>query len=274
MSKAKADKPNPKNDSFNLRQLVPIGSRLSFGASEAYKLLRANLLFSTTGSNSCKIICVTSANRGEGKTTTSLNLSYTIAEAGKHVLLIDGDMRLPQIAKTLHLSRSPGLSNYLVGLTYGKPPIQPSTLHENLFVISSGDIPPNPSELLGSYDFENALKTLSKYYDYILIDLPPVNIVSDALVLSKICDGYLVVLRQDYTSKHEFSTCVDQLNYVKAKLLGFVMTHSTVGDKGRYKSKRYYGNKYVNKYGKVGYGYSHAVTVPNNEPPAQPVENP
>ena len=229
---------------------IPLGPRLSFGASEAYKLLRANLLFSANAEERCQIIGITSSVRGEGKSTTSMNLSYTFAEAGKRVLLVDGDMRLPQIAKILALSKMPGLSNYLAGMTKGKAPIQPSGLHNNLSVISSGDIPPNPSELLGSDTAVAAFKNLSEQFDYIIIDLPPVNIVSDALVLSNICDGYLIVVRQDYTSRRELTDCVDQMQYVKAKLLGFVMTHSTVSEKGKYRGKRYY-----NRYGNSRYGY-------------------
>lgn len=253
-----------KNDSLPVGT-VPIGSKLNFGASEAYKLLRANLLFSASGENRCQIIGVTSSVRGEGKSTTSMNLSYTFAEAGKRVLLIDGDMRLPQVAKILGLSKAPGFSNYLAGMTDAKAPIQQSSLHNNLYAISSGDIPPNPSELLGSNAAKSIFSDLREKFDYIFVDLPPVNIVSDALVLSNICDGYLVVVRQDYTSRRELNDCVDQLNYVNAKLLGFVMTHSTVGEKGSYKGKRYYkryGYKYGYRYG-YKYGYKHERSYEN-----------
>ena len=259
MTKKNGNGSGQEKTALSTRELVPIGKKLSFAASEAYKLLRANILFSASGEEKCQIIGITSSVRGEGKTTTSMNIAYTFAEAGKRVLLIDGDMRLPQVAKTLKLHAKPGLSNYLAGQTGGKIPVQPTTLNPNFFAIACGDIPPNPSELLGSPAMEKLLHFLSERFDCVIIDLPPINIVSDALVLSKLCDGYLVVVRQDYTSRRELNICTDQLNYVNAKLFGFVMTHSTTGKKGSYKG-RYFSSRYGGRYGyRYGgrYGYRH-----------------
>ena len=122
---------------------------LSFAASEAYKLLRTNLLFSLP-EKGCHIIGVTSSVRGEGKSTTSINLSYTIAQSGKRVLLIDADMRIPSVAIKLDLNEAPGLSNLIAGMHSEGSCMRQSNQLENWYILPAGDIPPNPSELLGS----------------------------------------------------------------------------------------------------------------------------
>lgn len=223
---------------------------LSFAAAESYKLLRANLMFTLSDSDSasCRVIGVTSATRTEGKSTTSINLAYTLAETGKRVLLIDGDMRLPTIARRLKLHRAPGLSNLIAGLSGIESVIQSSGVMRTLYVIASGDPPPNPSELLGSGRLKSIVDKLREKYDYIIIDLPPVTIVSDALVVAPVTDGLLMVVRQGYTREQELTPAMRQLEYQKAKLLGFVVTHSTAQGK-RYQRR----NK--KKYGKYGYGY-------------------
>ena len=127
-----------------------IGDNLTFAAAEAYKLLRTNLNFSIPESKGCKVIGVTSALRGEGKSTTAVNMAYTMAQAGGKVLLIEADLRLPTLSKRLHVKPKPGLSNLLVGQCSGNDIIQKSELLSNLWVITAGDIPPNPAELLGS----------------------------------------------------------------------------------------------------------------------------
>lgn len=234
------------------------GSKLNFASSEAYKLLRTNLMFSIpAGERQCRVIGITSAIRGEGKTTTSINLAYSFAETGKRVLLIDADMRLPSIAKALKLQSRPGLSNVLIGLSDGKIPLQKSELHDSLYVITSGDIPPNPSELLGAKSMELVIDALSESFDYIIIDLPPVTVVSDALVITPLCDGVLLVVRQDYVNKREVADAVDQLTYCKAKVLGYVLNDTNVNEKSyrRGVSGKYYSR--YKKYGSYNYGYGY-----------------
>lgn len=228
-----------------------LGENLSFAASEAYKLLRTNLIFSLPDENKCRIVGMTSSIRGEGKSTTTLNLAYSLAQAGKRVLVIDADMRLPTVAKRLDLKQNMGLSNLLAGLNSGADVLQKSKLHENLWVISSGDIPPNPSELLGSEQMQIALKVLGKEFDFILLDLPPVLAVSDPLVVSKLVNGLILVVRQDYNNRRSLNETVRQLKFADAKILGFVLTGADSGAKGR---KRY-GKKYGYNYYYYGYGY-------------------
>ena len=218
---------------------------LSFGAAEAYKLLRTNLLFSLPDT-SCRIIGVTSSVRGEGKSTTSINLAYTFAQSGKRVLLIDADMRLPSVANKLNVPTKPGLSNLLAGLNNEKACMMISGYFDNWYILPAGDIPPNPSELLGSDRMKALLERYVKFFDFIILDLPPINIVTDALVISQWTDGLVLVVRQNYTERKALEACMYQVKKLGAKFLGFVMTDADLGE-GSYK---HYG-----KYGKYGYGY-------------------
>ena len=236
---------------------------LSFAASEAYKLLRTNLQFSLP-EKSCHIIGVTSSVRGEGKSTTSVNLSYTIAQAGKRVLLVDADMRLPSVAAKLELKGAPGLSNLIAGLRSEGSCIRQSKQLENWYILPAGDIPPNPSELLGSERMHSLLEHYSEIFDVIILDLPPVNIVADALVISKWTDGLIGVVRQNYTDRRALADCMYQVEKLGSHFLGFVMTDAAVGESG-YKSYSYgkYGKKYGYGYGNdYGYGYESA-TAPS-----------
>lgn len=227
-------------------EINTIGPNLNFAAAEAYKLLRTNIMFALPDEKKCRIIGVTSSCSGEGKSTTSLNLANMLAEAGEWVLLVEADMRLPTVSRRLGIKNAPGLSNLLVGLSDGRDVIQSSGLHERMRVLTSGDIPPNPSELLGSKQMQDLLKDYSNDFDFIVLDLPPVTAVSDALVISKLADGMVMVVRQNYASRRMLGDAMRQLQYVQAKVLGFVMTHSdAVGRGGKYHYKKY------------GYGYGY-----------------
>ena len=213
---------------------------LEFTATEQYKLLRTNLNFTLPEDLKCPIIGITSSMRGEGKSTTAVNLSYVLAENGQNVLLIDGDLRIPSIAKKMEIKNSPGLTDLLMG--FEKQPLSAfkSNILDNWYIIPSGNLPPNPSELLGSCRMETILKVLSEKFDYIIIDLPPVNVVSDALTISKLITGMIVVIRVDYTEKKELETCFRQLKLSNVKVLGCVMNESK-DEKGTYnKYKKYY----------------------------------
>lgn len=218
---------------------------LSFAASEAYKLLRANLLFALPDEGKNRVVGVTSSSSGEGKSTTVLNLSYMLAKAGKKVLLIEADMRLPSVTRRLGLSQAPGLSNLLAGMSGTKDVIQESGLHEKLKILSAGELPPNPSELLGSKRMKTLMEVLSTAYDFVFLDLPPVTEVSDAVVASQLTDGIIMVARQNYTDRRLLDESMRQLKFVKAKVLGFVMTHSdAVNRKQKYSKKSYNNGSY------------------------------
>ena len=233
------------------RQKGLLCDELSFAASEAYKLLRTNLLF-TLPDEGCHIIGVTSSVRGEGKSTTSVNLAYTIAQTGKRVLLVDGDMRLPTIAQKLDMAGTPGLSNLLAGLNTERSCLRKSSYFDNWYILPAGDTPPNPSELLGSERMHALLDRYREVFDYILVDLPPVNIVVDALVISKWMDGVMIVVRENFSDRRALSSCMYQVEKLGAKMLGFIMTDANVSTSS-YKRYGKYG-KY-GKYGGKSYGY-------------------
>lgn len=218
-----------------------LGGRLSFAAAEAYRLLRTNLEFSFAADSGCKIIGVTSAVKEEGKSTTSINLAYTMAQNVDRVLLIEADLRLPNIARRLRLKQKPGLSNLLIGQCSGNDVLQRADLSKNLWVITAGDIPPNPAELLGSENMQTTLKTLSEIFDVIIVDLPPITVVADAALISRFVDGVVVVVRQHVSERRAVDEAVRQLRFVKAKILGFVMTGADTQKKGY---KRYDGKVY------------------------------
>ncbi len=213
---------------------------LEFTAIEQYKLLRANLNFTLPADVKCPIIGVTSSIRGEGKSTTAINLSYVLAENGKKVLLVDADLRIPSIAKKMDMNSSPGLTDFLMDYESQQLSVFKSKLLENWYILPSGNLPPNPSELLGSRRMEQIFSILSEKFDYIIVDLPPVNIVSDALAISNIITGMVVVVREEYTSKIDLDACFRQLKLSNVKILGCVL-NSTKNEKGSYgRYKKYY----------------------------------
>ena len=225
---------------------------LAFTATEQYKLLRTNLDFTVPVGTKCPIVGVTSSMRGEGKSTTAVNLSYVLAEKGSKVLLIDGDLRIPSIAKKMGVSGTPGLTDLLMGKEIQLEDFK-SELMPTWYILPSGEIPPNPSELLGSKRMEAALETLRNTFDYIVIDLPPVNIVSDALSIANLITGMIVVIREDYTEKKELEHCFRQLKLSNVNVLGCVMNEakSGGGSYGKYRRYRYY--RYYRYYYKSEY---------------------
>ena len=255
-------KKKSSGDSLSEQKRV-LCTNLNFAAAEAYKLLRTNLMFSLP-EQKCHVIGVSSAIRNEGKSTTSINLSYTLAETGKRVLLIEADMRLPHFARRLDLKTRPGLSNLLVGLSGENDVLQNSGFFDNWKVITAGAVPPNPSELLGSERMRDAIEKFSKTFDYIVIDLPPVNIVTDSLVVSKLVDGIILIARKDYSYRQSLQEAIGRFTVSGAKLLGLVLTHVDAPDKSYKKYSRYGRHGRYGRYGRYGkygdgneYGYEY-----------------
>ena len=230
---------------------------LEFTAKEQYKLLRTNLSFTIPAEIKCPIIGLTSANRGEGKSTTAINLSYVLAENGKRVLLIDGDMRVPSIAKKMELAAAPGLSDLLMEQESLDLSVFRSSVLSNWYIVPSGELPPNPSELLGSRRMENLLNALSEKFDYIVVDLPPVNLVSDALAISKLITGMIVVVKEDHTEKRELEQCYRQLSLSNVKVLGCVLNNAKTG-------RDTYGDYHDYDYD-YGYGYGYGRRKKKND---------
>ena len=219
-----------------------LGNNLSFAAAEAYKLLRTNLDFSLPADSGCRVIGVTSSLKGEGKSTTSVNIAYTMAQTGGKVLLIEADMRLPTLAKRLHVKPKPGVSNLLVGQCSGNDVLQKTELISNLWVATAGDIPPNPSELLGSTNMKATIDAMKDFFNVIVVDLPPVSAVTDAALVSKLVDGMILVVRQNYCDRGVLEESIRQLRFVEAKILGFVMTAADTQKKGYKRYGKSYGD--------------------------------
>ena len=233
-------KGSSKQENANAAPAEIIGKGISFGAAEAYKLLRTKLEFSFVDEGGCRVIGVSGALIGEGKSVSTVNLAYSISQLGKRVLLVDCDMRRPSLADKLPIKAVPGLSDYLAGQTTEDKLFQPCNLKgdtDAFAVVSSGRIPPNPMELLSSAKMENFLAELRQKYDYIILDLPPVSEVGDALAVSRLTDGMLVVVRQNHCNRIALNAAVRQLEFVDAKILGVIFNCTTEAGES-------YGNKY------------------------------
>ena len=244
------NKKNKRAPFLNETHQRTLHKNLQFTATEQYKLLRTNLDFTVPVGTKCPVIGVTSSMRGEGKSTTAINLSYVLAEKGSKVLLIDGDLRIPSVAKKMGIESSPGLTDVLMGKGEFDLKEFKSIILKSWYIMPSGDIPPNPSELLGSKRMEAALNQLREMFDYIIIDLPPVNIVSDALSISQLITGIIIVIREEYTEKKELERCFRQLKLSNANILGCVINESKSNGNsyGKYKKYRYYRYYYKDEY--------------------------
>jgi len=226
------------------RPVEMIGGGISFMAAEAYKLLRTKLQFSFADEGNSRVIGVSSALTGEGKSLTAVNLAYTLSQLEKNVLLIDCDMRRPSLADKLPIDKSPGLSDFLSGQIGIDELVQVCGLlgeEDAFYTVASGRNPPNPMELLSSVRMEKLLGSLREVYDYVILDLPPVSEVSDALAVSKYTDGMLLVVRQNYCDRIALGSAVHQFEFVDARILGVVFNGTSESGTG-------YGSRYYNKY--------------------------
>jgi capsular exopolysaccharide synthesis family protein len=211
--------------------------------AEAFRTLRTNIQFSALDGD-IKSVVVTSSGPGEGKSTVIVNLAITMAQTGKRVLIIDCDLRLPTVHKKLELPNLEGLTNMIIQDKKIEEVVL-STKIENLYALTSGPIPPNPSELLGSKKMKNVLEELENSFDMILIDAPPVMIVTDAQILSTKVEGVLLVACYGQAEKYALVKSKELLDKVGAKTLGVVMNKVPESDDKYY--GKYYHNYYTNE---------------------------
>ena len=219
------------------RQLI-LNKNTPFTVLEAYKTLRTNLMFSLAGKG-CKKILITSAMPGEGKTTTAINLGKVFAMNGEKVLLVDCDLRLSTTSAKLSICNTPGLSDVLVGMRELSEVIQ--HMEDGLDVLTAGNIPPNPSELLGSESMQILMALLENSYKYIILDAPPIAAVTDATVISSLASGTVIVVRSGVADRDTVGISIERLRLAGAKLLGFVYISPDEERKGYEKSYGYYG---------------------------------
>ena len=212
-------------------------------ASESYRGIRTNILFSSAGS-APQVILLTSPGPREGKTITTANLAITMAQSGSKVVVMDCDLRRPKIHHLFGVSRDRGMTNLLVG----SDGIEKTLIHTqipNLDLIPSGPLPPNPSEMLGSERMADLVKELRKHYTRILIDSPPITAVTDSMILSKYVDGVIVIIRAGDTVRDVAKNSIKQLQTVGAHILGGILNAVDIGkDKYYY----YYYYQYYNYY--------------------------
>ncbi len=218
------------------------GPNVNFAVSEAYKLLRTNVIYSFSSDSNCHVVGVMSSIRGEGKSTTACNLAYALSEADKRTLLIEADLRIPTIAEKLSLRADPGLTDMLVAHEKLGNVLQHSEYSEKMDIITAGCSTPNPSELLGSSLMNELLDELKKYYEYIVLDLPPVTAVSDALVVSKLLDGAVMVVRNNYVTRKELTDAMRQLKMVNVRILGFAYRGAVSSNRSKDYQKQYYAS--------------------------------
>lgn len=189
--------------------------------AESFRQLRTNLQFANVAGHA-KTFVVTSSLPGEGKSTTATNLAITLAQAGQAVCLVDADLRRPMVGEYLGLERNAGLTTALLGTADVDDLLQPWG-QDNLYVLTSGQIPPNPSELLGSAEMRNLLSRLETTFDTIVVDAPPLLPVTDAAVLSRHAGGVVVVVGAQKTRVQDLNKAMETLRLVEAKVLGVVL---------------------------------------------------
>ena len=212
--------------------------------SESFKNIRANMMFALAGTkkDKAKIILFTSAEQGDGKSTSCINVAAAYADSNARVLVVDADLRRPKIARYTNSDRkTTGLSDYLGGFcTLEEAITRPEG--SNFDCLFSGRVPPNPSELLMIDEVEHMFEELSEKYDYIFIDTPPVGIVSETIYLTQFVSGVVVVVKKDSSHFKAVKESISLLEFAKANILGFVVNDAfdAKSKKYYYKRKRYY----------------------------------
>ncbi|MBB3839597.1 capsular exopolysaccharide synthesis family protein [Runella defluvii] len=218
--------------------------------NEQFRLLRTNLQYiQSEQPDKGQVLLFTSSTSGEGKSFVTLNLALSIATLGKKVVVLELDMRKPKLTKYLGLNREKGLSNYLAGAADAME-IAQKTDYDNLFLASCGPIPPNPSELLSSRKIGELLSLYREYFDYILLDTPPIGLVTDALVLAPYIDTCFYIVRHEVTVKKDLTILADLKKFNKFKSINVIFNGVNYRNSQEYR----YGYGYGYKYGKGYYG--------------------
>jgi non-specific protein-tyrosine kinase len=196
--------------------------------SEAYRALRTNLDFASLD-QALKTLVVTSAGVGEGKSTTLANLAVVSAQAGRTVLLVDADLRRPTLHQLFGLENERGLTTVMMDdAALASPPIQATEI-EGLSVLTSGPLPPNPADLMGSNRMEQVIAALSNRADQVFFDTPPVVAVTDAAVLATKVDGVLLVVSAGKTRREQARAAVQRLEQINARVVGTVLANVEMG---------------------------------------------
>lgn len=230
-----------KNKQIEEKRPEAVSDKGKFAIVESYKAARSNIMFSLSADDD-KIFAVTSYSKGEGKSTVSANLAISFSKMERKVLLVDCDLRRPNVHNIFKIENTSGLSN-VIGKMVEFEDVVHRNVVPNLDIIPSGTIPPNPSELLCSARFVNMIKRLYEEYDYIIFDTPPIGVVADALLLKDLVAGFVIVLRERSTTHGDVQNLIESVKLADSKILGFVKVGCQHSKK---KSRRgyYYYNYY------------------------------
>lgn len=231
-----------------------LNKKTPFAITEAFKLLRTNLCYTTKG-DKCAVYGITSAYVSAGKSLIVANMAVSFAQMNKKVLLVDGDLRCPVQHKIFGLdNKVNGLSDVLAGICSYEDLYRRNGGIENLNIIASGKIPPNPAELLASPLMNQFIETIKKEYDVVFIDLPPICEVSDAGIISDLITGYTFVVRSGYSDRRMIEMAVETMEGFDASFVGFILNDIDIKSGDYYKNKYYSSySKYRFRYGKSGY---------------------
>lgn len=222
-------------------------NKTPFSVVEAYKNIRVHLLSALNALNG-KTIVVSSPYASDGKSTTAINIAITISHLNKKVLLIDGDSRRSTIHKKLKMQNELGCTDIVSGEGNLRDVVKP--YNNYLDILTAGSAVSNPSELFSSSNFDILLQKACDIYDYVIIDTPPINIVSDTLVIAQKCDGLVLVARAGITTYEAMKSTVDAAKSLNINIIGTVLNGT---DNSYNKYYRYKYNKYNKKYGKYTY---------------------
>lgn len=231
-----------KKTKHSHRKLMLVGPNAPFQYVEAYKSLRTNLSF-LSGTSQCKVIMITSSVPEEGKSNVAINLSMTLAEGGKRVLLMDCDLRKGSLSRYLNVKRShPGISNVVAGQCNLADALA-AVSGAQFALLPVGPIPPNPAEMLATDKMASLLKAVRDAFDYVIVDTPPVSVVTDAAVLSRLVDGVVLVVRPGVTTIQGAQLSKKNLESVDAHILGVILNGYNAKQAGK-KDGYYYSYSY------------------------------
>ena len=224
-----------------------ISNDSKFAIVEGYKIARTNLVFSLTAmDNNC--VAITSWSKGEGKSTATVNLAISFAKMNKRVLLIDTDLRRPNLHNLLKLSNESGVSDVVAKIGDFNKAVHHDVIN-CLDVLTSGAIPPNPSELIASPTFAELLEKVKQDYDYVIMDTPPLGVVADTLLLKDFVGGYVMVVREKVTTHGDIENALQNIRLADSKVLGFLKVGCSMRKRG-YKGSGYnygYSNYYYSR---------------------------
>ena len=260
---------NSEHHSTRMEYLL--NDKTPFDVTEAFRNLKASISVSVPKKSGGTVLMATSAYPEDGKTTVTTNLALMFALSYAKVILIDADIRKGRIAKYFNKRRAPGLSDYLSGQNTLEEVVHKSHHHENLSYITCGTHSPKPYELLESDEMKNLVETLRTQYDYIIIDTPPVLLISDAVAVAPFTDGVALVCRHNVSFVSDISRALNTLKFAHANVLGVIVNDYRAPKVskyyGGYKKYSYYNYKY--KY----YSYSYGSTDPKDTEREEQAEN-